>query len=159
VISHQREEEHSRSKEALCSRKAGDVARRGNRFCRHQWCQRPCPPNRTNSWQHRILASLLARSSVEVRQGGFQGQNLLTDTSWAGTKLRTRRRMLMTTCSATDTTLEPETLDSLSMTNMGKERASSYLQNLYSALDSGIEIDVVGSYASGDTDFEVLCLD
>ena len=41
---------------------------------------------------------------------------------------------------------------------MGREIRSIYLENLHSALDSGIEIDVVGTDTSGDTDFEVLCL-
>jgi hypothetical protein len=64
--------------------------------------------------------------------------------------------MLITTCSATETTLEPETFHSLSIANRGTHE--SYLQNLDSALNSRIQINVVGANASSDAKFEVLCL-
>lgn len=62
------------------------------------------------------------------------------------------------TCSATETTLEPETLfqELSSITHCCN--SATYFQDLDAVVNSGIEIDMVGSNTSSDTNLEVLSL-
>lgn len=65
----------------------------------------------------------------------------------------------MTTCSATDTTLEPDTFhDEISIARKAILFRATYFQHLDPVLNSGVEVDVVRSDTSSDTDFQVLGL-
>ena len=64
--------------------------------------------------------------------------------------------MLITTCSATETTLEPDTLSNLTFEVY--IWCSPYLENLNPVVYSGIEINMIGTNSSCDAQFEVFCL-
>lgn len=76
--------------------------------------------------------------------------------SCAGTKFLTSKRILMTTCSATDTTLDPDTLVKSVIFSGNLNCKCIYLEDLDSVVNSGIEIDVVGSNTRGDAELKVL---
>ena len=63
VVSYQQEEERSRSKEVLCSRRVRDVEVHGSRFFQRRWYQQPYLPNQMRSWQFQKPASHRAQSS------------------------------------------------------------------------------------------------
>lgn len=63
----------------------------------------------------------------------------------------------MMTCSATDTTLEPETWTS-SAYGKSEKAVHSYLEDLYFVFHSSIEVNVIRTDTRGDTDLEILRL-
>ena len=78
-----------------------------------------------------------------MKVGGGTKEQTGICTSCAGTKFLTSKRIDITTCSATDTTFDPDTYSELANSCCLNIRTFTYLQNLDFVRDSSIEINVV----------------